>query len=238
MSGLRSATRAAAWRICMLALSLGIVLLAPAAAAQDLIRFAERFRDNQHALRSYGWKSRTEIELDGQSQKVQLFEMRYDSDGRLQKTLVSEEDGSSKSGGPVRRRRTGKKQKKLQELQTTLTELIQSYVRPDPDAAARLFADATVWEGSGRVEGVTRVRARNVLRQGDEISLWLDSVTRIPQKYQILTSSEGEPVKVTAEFRALQDGPFYPARITVETELKEKRLLMKTENFDYLRQNG
>ena len=46
------------------------------------------------------------------------------------------------------------------------------------------------------------------------------------------------PVKVMTEFRTLDDGAFYPALTIVETEIKEKKLVMKTENFDFLRRGG
>ena len=37
------------------------------------------------------------------------------------------------------------------------------------------------------------------------------------------------------EFALLEDGPFYPASVVVETEIKEKELVMRTENFDFAR---
>jgi hypothetical protein len=72
-----------------------------------------------------------------------------------------------------------------------------------------------------------------VLRQGDQVSLWLDAETEDPRKLEILTSYEGEPVRVTTEFLRIEDGPFYPSRVVIETEIKEKKLVVTTVNSDY-----
>jgi hypothetical protein len=217
-----------------LAAPVALVLIASAAGAEDLKRFTDSLRRNRQELQDYSWKSRTEIRLDGETQTVQLFEVRYDPDGNLRRTLISQQGAPKKVRGPLRTQKVKKKQQQQQELQASLQALIEAYVQPDADSSQRLFAGPNVWQGQGRTEGVTRIQARNVLRKGDEVSLWLDSLTHTPQKLQILTSSEGEPVRVTTEFRVLDGGPFYPARISVETEIKEKKLVLTTENFDYL----
>jgi len=219
-------------------LPLALVSTAGPSRAAELREFAESFRYNRQQLRNYSWKSRIEVTLAGQTQAIQTFEVRYDAEGNREKTLIASEVDPTAVRGPVRKRKASKKQKQQQERQAELKRLIKAYVEPDPKTSRQLFESATVWEGQGRTEGVTRVLARNVIRQGDLISLWLDSLTRNPRKLEIVTSSGGEPVKVTTEFRTLDDGAFYPAVTIIETEIKEKKLVMKTENFDYLPRGG
>jgi hypothetical protein len=59
--------------------------------------FAESQKANAQALRQYSWKSRTEIKLKGESKNVTLEQVRYDENGKLQKTPI---------GAPPIRRRT------------------------------------------------------------------------------------------------------------------------------------
>ena len=39
------------------------------------------------------------------------------------------------------------------------------------------------------------------------------------------------------EFDEIEDGPNYPARTTVKTESKKKKIVIVTENFDYVAQS-
>src|SRR5215217_2734997 len=59
--------------------------------AQGQPTFAESQKANAQALRQYSWKSRTEIKLKGESKNVKVEQVRYDANGKLQKTP---------SGGP------------------------------------------------------------------------------------------------------------------------------------------
>ena len=206
-----------------------LVLAAGATAGGDLGQIAATFAANREKLREYGWKSSTELVLDGETQDAHVYDVRYDSRGEILRTPARDEPAFAK--GP--RRTRSKKLRQQEELLENLRRLIESYVQPDPRTAKQLYADATVWQGDARAEGVTRVQARNVLRQGDEVSLWLDSLTRLPQRLQILTSFGGEPVKASTEFQTLAAGPFYPARVVVETEIKERKLVFTTRNFDF-----
>jgi hypothetical protein len=214
--------RPSRWLIVWLA----ILLAASVTGAADLRGFAEKFERNQQELREYRWKTRVEMVLDGRSETVQLFEVNHDPDGMVRKTPVSGGDYTKKAS---------KKQRQLRALQIDLQALIDSYLELDESTAEQYFDQAAVWQGQGRVEGETRLKARHVRRQGDEVSLWLDSETGIPRQLLIVTSASGEPVRVTTRFALLEAGPFYPASVVVETEIKEKKLVMKTEDFDHAR---
>ena len=76
-----------------------VVLIALGSAlvlAQEPPSFAASQKANAQALRKYTWKSRTELKLKGESKNVKLEQVRYDMDGKLQKTPL---------GGPPRPRR-------------------------------------------------------------------------------------------------------------------------------------
>ena len=211
-----------------------LVLASGAAAGDDLTRIVASFAENRERLREYEWKSETELEIDGERQDARLDDVQYDSEGELRRTPANDERSSASRS----RRKPGKKQRQQEELLESLRGLIEAYVQPDPRTARRLYAEATVWQGDARDEGLTRVQARNVLRQGDEVSLWLDSVTRLPRRLRIVTSFGGEPVLASTEFEILAGGPFYASQVVVETEVGEKKLVFTTRNFDFRARAG
>jgi hypothetical protein len=210
----------------MLLTPMALFLVATVAGAADLRSFSDRFRRNQQELRDYRWTSRVEMLLGGRTETVRVFEVSHDSDGLLLETPVpSENDG----------KKVTKKQRQLLALQLDLQALIDAYLQPDQRTAEQYFDRSSVWQGQGRVAGETHLKARNVRRQSDEVSLWLDSETGVPRELLIVTSAGGEPVRVTTEFTRLEDGPFFPSSVVVETEIKEKKVVMKTENYDLRR---
>jgi hypothetical protein len=204
------------------------LLCVGATASDDLEQIAATFAANRERLRGYGWRSGTELTVDGETMSLGPYEVRYDSRGELVRTPVPVERGPDGRN----RRPSGRKRQQYEKLLVSLRALIDSYVEPDPRTARQLYSDATVWEGDARSEGMSRIQARDVLRKGDSVSLWLDAVTRTPQRLEILTSSGGEPVRVSAEFASLPEGAFYPSRVVVETEIKEKKLVFTTRSSD------
>jgi hypothetical protein len=191
---------------------------------------AQAFQENRKELTQYHWKSRTEVSLDGEVQQIDLVDVCYDGQGRLRKMPVESED---RPGAGSARRRAGKKQRrKVAEMAANLEDLIQSYTELDPQRMQAALSMAHVWEGEGEQAGTARVQARGVVRQGDAWNMWVDSVTRLPLRFEILTSLEGEPVRLMTEFSRLENGPTYAARTVVETEIKEKKMVLHMENFD------
>ncbi len=197
---------------------------------------AETYKRNQEELQSYRWKSRTEVTVGGKLQELTLFRVRTDLDGKLHKTPIETDQPEPKVRGPIRRRRAKKKLKKAAEFSQDLRELIRSYTQFTPRQMHSVFARAGEWRGQGATEGVTRVQARGVVRRGDTMDIWVDSRTRRLRRVEIRTSLDGKFVDVVTEFRDLEDGPTYPAWTLVRTETRGKPLIIRTDNFDYVRQ--
>ena len=64
------------------------IAVAPSIFGQHKEQFAQAQKDNSTALKQYTWKSRTELKLKGESTNVKLEQVRYDIDGKLQKTDI------------------------------------------------------------------------------------------------------------------------------------------------------
>ena len=57
---------------------------------QQKEQFAQAQKENNAALKQYTWKSRTEIKMKGESKSVTVEQVRYDLDGKQQKTPIGE----------------------------------------------------------------------------------------------------------------------------------------------------
>ena len=71
-----------------LALAFTLLACAAAQARQDR-QFAQAQQENAKRLRQYSWKSRVEVRKGGESKSTQMCLVRYDADGNVQQTLVS-----------------------------------------------------------------------------------------------------------------------------------------------------
>ena len=209
---------------------------APSAQQRD---FVQAQRANAEALREYVWKSRTELKLNGESRHVRLEQVRYDLDGRLQRTQIGGGAGGSqdpgvgrgRSGGPLRQRVVAKKQDEFKELMNDLAGLAASYAHLPPDRLQAFASRATITKGQGIETGSLRIEGRGVLGAEDEMVVWIDPMSSMMRRVEIRTALEAKPVHIAAGYRSLDNGLTYQARSVLR--YPDKQLNLTVENFDY-----
>jgi hypothetical protein len=218
----------------MIVASLAIGFALPLGAQSEqrrLAEFARAIRANQAALKGFSWESRTEIEVDGEPSGVVLAQVRYDAEGNLERTVISRSEPDSVRG-PIRKRKASKKRAKMNEQIAGVRQLIASYIHMSRGTLEKALGNARALPVG---EEMTRIQTRSLLRTGDTLSIWVTNRPVELQKLEIFSSYEGEPVQAKAEFRSLDGGPAYPAHTTIDTEMKERKLLLTTENFNLIR---
>lgn len=216
--------------VCTLTLA-----LTTAVVAQQR-EFAEAQRANQAALRQYSWKSRTELKVNGNSGHVRLEQVRYDFDGRLQKTIIgggqaaAESQAGRRGGGPLKKHVVAKKKEEFGEMLEDLAALAESYGHVPSD---RMFAArAAITRGQGIETGSVRIQGRDVLTIGDEMTLWVDPATFAMRRVEIVASYEGDPVRIAADYRTLESGLTYQARSSLRYPARQIEVVVET--FDYV----
>ena len=219
----------------IVALGLFVVSGGPA-AAQTLRQVVGAIEQNQRLLKSYAWEMRIEIFVDGASEKTELYSMRYDLDGELQRTLISEE-ASPVTGGPIRKKMKKSKVKKARERRAELKRLIDAYIHPDDEALRKMASHAKMTPASGNRRGQTRISIRDVERIGDTMDVFVDNETFVETHYEILTAILGDPVRVTTDYKTLEGGVNYPAQMIVDTEYDGQKIQFKIETYDYVPQD-
>lgn len=206
-----------------------------AVEAQDPAQLKEAFsrahQQNEQALRQYTWKSRNEVRKNTEIKNTQVFQMRYDAFGKLQRSQIGGSAPPQMPKGPIFGHIAQKKKEDFIELMGDLREQVQAYSHLSPAKMQAFLASATI---SGRLDqGVIQIQGGNILQAGDGITIWLDAKTRRQRRVEILTFVERNPVRAVIEFGELPAGPTFMARTVVNYQKESLQLI--TENFDYER---
>ncbi len=223
------------------ALIAGLALTAITGMSAQSQQFVDAQRANHEALRQYSWKSRTDVLVDGTSKQVRLEQVRYDFDGRLQKTTIGGGQASAESSRPgppgkpgeVRKRVVAKKKDGFRDLLADLAELAEAYAHLPPDRVHAFAARATTTRGQGVETGSVRIQGTDVLSRGDRLTIWVDPVGFAMRRVEIVTSYDGHPVTMLVDYRTLDIGPAYPARSMLRYPRKQIEIVVET--FDYVR---
>jgi len=202
--------------------------------------FVQAQQANAAALREYTWKSRTELSLKGDVKSVTLEQVRYDLDGRRQKTRIGgspepSEDRFNPRGprvGPVQRIVTAKRKEEFKELMQDLSTLVESYAHPSLEtlhAFARQAARTKTLEA-----GLVRVQARNLNVTGDSMTVWIDPSTSMIRRTEISTVHESNRVEVAVDYRSLSNGLTYQARTLLRYPYKQMSLTVETYDHQHV----
>jgi len=219
-----------------------VALCAAMVLAQDKVQpsFAESQKANAQMLRQYSWKSRTEIKLKGESKNVKLEQVRYDADGKLQKTAIGTppaaapappQGGRGGRGGRVKGKVIENKKEEFGELMQGLGQLVASYGQLPPDKLQAFKATATTGRGEGAMQGTAQVQGLNVLEQGDSITIWIDPASQMMRRVEIKTIYDKKPATMVADYQSLPNGPTYMAHAVLT--YPEKNVELTVDNSEY-----
>jgi hypothetical protein len=212
----------------------------PVQMAQQYSKAAE---ENAAMLASYSWKMRTEVNVKagGESkQMVKLYEVRVDLDGKMQKTeltapLASQEEPSKgRSRGlraKVEKKRTAKKQEKIEELKewtTSLSDLSKDYTAPSAGTMLDFYSQASY---TPRPDGLVAVQGRDFLHPGDSVTFVFDPATKAPTTFSFKTTLGDDAVQGQVEYGQVPSGPRYAARTTLNVPARQ--LTAKLETYEY-----
>ena len=222
---------------------LAIGLAAVIASAQQKEQFVQAQQANTAALREYTWKRRTELKLKGESKKVTMEQVRYDIDGKLEKTPIGgapeqppkeqPASGRGRRGGRLKQKVIENKKEEFAELMQNLGALAASYGHLPQDKLQAFAKTATVAKGEGANAGTVHIQGANVLVDGDSMSVWIDPASYMMRRVEIGTSLEKKPVRLVSEYRSVDNGPTYQARAVLQ--YPEKQIELTIENFEYQR---
>ena len=186
------------WVRGVMTVALGLMLV-PATqlrAQSKNQQIAQKMSQNQQMLRAYSWTKRTEVLVSGEP-VTRLVKVRYDIDGKLQRTTV---------GG------SGDLTPEMRGMVADLEDRGFAYTQPDPKAFAVFLQRSEIWEG--RNSATIRIEGENFLQSGDSVEL-TGRGQRL-EKAEVETSYRAAPLQIKADYRSLpNNGPTYVARLIV-----------------------
>lgn len=179
--------------------------------------YTEQIAKNTKELQSYSWTQRVEIRENGEVVATRLEKLRYDLDGKLQKTSL---------GGD------GELSSEMAKESRNLVDQGFAYTQPDPGRLGPFLQQkASIWEGRGAGAGTLRIEGQDFLQTGDQFEIRLKNER--PDRVEVETEHEGTPLHIRAEFRGIPEGgPNYVARMRIAQPTKGLELVV--ENFDYV----
>lgn len=219
------------------ALACALTLIGAVAFAQssDMKAMAQQFgvsvKQNAAALRMYTWKMRIEVTLKGDTKPAKLFQMRFDTDGKIEKTALTPDAPQEEQRG-LKGRIIAKKTAEMKDYIEDLAELSKGYLTPAPALLQAFFARVMTTPAPG---GWVQLYANDVIASGDKLVYEIDPKTQAINRVLFSATLEGDPVDGTVEIATVPGGgPNYSARTTVNAP--GKQLTAKIENFEYVRQ--
>jgi hypothetical protein len=220
--------------VLLLAITLFACLVATGQQDKKLAQVQQAQQENAKQLRQYSWKSRTEIRKDGESKSTQLYLVRYGTDGTLQQTLIG---GTPPPSIPTHGLRGLIAKKKKEEFMKTLDglgSLAKSYGNLAPEKMQHFMSNAAITPETNGQKTLLRIQGRDVLQNGDSMTVYLDAATRKQRRIEIQTTFDNKPVRIVSEFQDLPGGPTYMAHSVVDYPSKE--LAISTDNFEHTRE--
>ena len=204
------------------------MLLAATIVGQTKPNFQQSQKQNSIALKRYEWKSRTQIQKDGETKNEQLALMSYDAEGNLQKTLIASSPEPNLPEHGLRGLIAKNKKKDFMRKIEDLRSLATAYRELTPDKFEGFLASAKVTPE----EKLVRMQGYNVLQAGDSMIMWFDPVSRRQRRVEIQTALDEKPVQIISEFQDIaQGGPTFMARNLLN--YAGTSLVIITQNFDY-----
>lgn len=220
---------------CACLLGMGVALAQSPDMAAMAKTFGQSMQANGAALKQYSWKMRVEVTLKGDPKPPKLYAMRFDLDGKLEKTSLTPAapppPPDTGRGGRLKDKIKDKKIAEMKEWAGDLGDLTKEYITPSPAMLQTFFGKAA---SAQTPDGLVQLYAEGVVAPGDKVVYEIDPKTQALKRYMFHASLEGDPVDGQVEFARLADGPNYAARTTVGVPAKQ--VTATIENYDYAKQ--
>lgn len=192
-------------------------------------QYAANAKANAALMRQYTWQMRIELTLKGDVKPAQLYQMRFDADGKPQKTLLTAPQ--DEGGRGIRGRIKKNKIKDFKEWADSLGDLVKDYMAPTPGTMMDFYAKAAYAQAA---DGTIQITGVSFIQPGDKVTYLLDPATKAARRFSFSTVLDGDAVSGTVEFAQVPGGPQYAARLIVNVPSRE--VSAKIENFNYQRQ--
>lgn len=182
---------------------------------------------NQQKLKTYIWKRKSDVLVDGQVKLTTITEYSFDATGKLQAKLVDAESTVKKKPGLRGRAQAGAIEDKAEYVGKALDLSIQ-YAYMSKGQLIDFFSKAVVTK---KEDGTLVAVAENLYIQGDKLTVNIDPTTNL-FKYKEFKSLLGkDPIDGQINYEKFSSGVSHVSTTTLN--LPAQKMKINATNQDY-----
>ncbi len=219
-------------RLYIMAL-LCICLFATAAAATEAddlaLAVADAQKANQGAITKYSWEVKTELFMEDVSKATSISECRFNSEGKLESTVIGGESSTEKKRGV----RGHRQEKKMEDFAAYLEGVLEhsfQYIFMSKGTLVDVFDRAKIAETEKSID----VSAGDLFVKGDVLSMSVDPATKLATGLTFKTTLGEDTIQGTVSMKMLENGPGTPGHI--EIEIPTQKIKITSETYDWTKQ--
>jgi len=227
----------------LFALSTGAIFQPPVKAQSPELQervgeLKESMAKNKQSLGQYTWAEQVNISLKGELKKQEHFQVRLGPDGKNQKTsLDPPSDGSSESGGRLKKHVVAKKKEEYKEYAEQMKALAQQYVPPDKEMIQQAYArgNISLVPGGGSPSEIKLV-FHNFVKPQDSMTLVFDKAQKQLLSIQIASYMDdpSDAMNLTVQFSRLPDGTNHVSSLVIDGVKKQLNIATQNSNYQHL----
>jgi len=222
----------------------GCLILAIASNAQDpkqalqqkVAAFKQSTAENQKALYQYSWIENTQLSLKGEVKSTKIESCRYGPDGKVQKTPLTAPPEKKAMRG-LKKKVVEKKTDEMKDYMERVVSLIHRYVPPPPELIKADVAGGNA-SLSPQGPGAIQLQFKNFVKNGDVVSITLDTAAKSIRQLKVDTylDEEKDKVNLAVDFQTLPDGTNYAANKNLNVTAKKIVVNIAGSNYQKLAQ--
>jgi hypothetical protein len=181
---------------------------------------------NVKQVMQYEWKQRITVVRRGKLSEPVIDQIRFDSSGQMQRTMISAPE--QKQMGGIR----GRIAAGVKEDVKNIMQLAGQYNRPQQMADSVKKAQIAPAPGGNAL----RLQASEIIKPADSMTMLVDSTTHLPTHVDINTSYEEGPMSIAQDYMPIPNGPNMMKSMKVS--VPQKNLVVNVDSYDYMRQSA
>ena len=203
-------------------------LLCSAQTDKDQLAFAISTADeaNTEQLKSYIWKRKSDVSIDGEVKLTTITEFSFDADGKLQAKIVDAESSVKQKRGLRGNMQEKAAEGKMDYVEKAL-ELALAYTFMTKGQLLDFFAKAVVTETSGMIEAT----AEDVYVKGDKLTIQVDPATHLYLNKRFISLLGTDPIDGEINYEKFSSGVNHGSSTLLN--MPAQKMKIDAQNQDY-----
>jgi hypothetical protein len=174
--------------------------------------------------------------MDGDVKNTSVAQVHVGPDGKMEKTpLDSPDQQSQKKPRGLKGKIAAKKMAEIKSYVERLMNLCGTYIKPSPERLQQAAKEGRAELVQNVGSSVVQLRFKDYNKAGDVLAISVDRQTMSMHALEASTYLDGEddPVSLSMEFDALQDGTSYMKLMSIGAAAQ--KLALKVDSFEHER---